>query len=309
MASHQIVSAVSDPLAKCSMTNLSPYVSFYEPEEGSSGAQQTSSASSSSTTTAGSDNRDPKLVLIASWMDARDMHIAKYVTRYQSLYPASRILLVKFVVKQILSESKGSQAVQPAVAYIRTQIDANYLAASPERPQILLHVFSNGGMASTKHLLGSYRQMTGQAFPLHCAVYDSCPGLWTYRGGYNAVMAGIPKGIRRWIIAPFLHILNFYFMLVVKVLRRPYNLLINANFHNNKEEVHQSNRAYIYGQKDNMVDWRHVERHAQKAEEKGYTVRTELFSDSPHVAHLRTDEARYMKIVAETWNAATKSSV
>lgn len=237
------------------------------------------------------------------------MHIAKYVTRYQSLYPASRILLVKFVVKQILSESQGSQAVQPAVAYLRAQIDANYLAASPERPQILLHIFSNGGLASSKHLLQSYRQKTGQAFPLHCAVYDSCPGLWTYRGGYNAVMAGIPKGIRRWILAPFLHILNFYFMLVVKVLRRPYNLLINANFHNNKEEVHQSNRAYIYGQKDNMVDWRHVECHARQAKDKGYNVRTELFPDSPHVAHLRTDETRYMRIVAETWDAATQSGI
>ncbi|KAK8038968.1 hypothetical protein PG993_007379 [Apiospora rasikravindrae] len=298
MASPQTGSTVPGPLASNRMTKLSTYVSFYEPAAVSD-LQQTSSATAT-------DSQDPKLILIASWMGAQDMHIAKYVTQYQKLYPTSRILLVKFVCKLLIFESLANDAVHPAVTYLRSQVDSGYLAASPVRPQILMHVFSNGGMASTKHLLGLYRKETCQTFPLHCAVYDSCPGLWTYIGGYNAVMAGVPKGIWRWIISPFLHVLNFYFMIVVNVLRRPYNLAINANFHNNKEEVRQSNRAYIYGQKDKMVEWTHVERHAQQARDKGYDVRTELFTDSPHVAHMRTDETRYLGIVKETWEEAAR---
>lgn len=300
MGSSQTVSTRPDPLA--SMTEIGDYVFYHEP----AAAPEMSQTSSFATTASSS---DPKLVVIASWMDAQDTHIAKYVTRYQTLYPTSRILLVKFVHTQMFWESQGVEAVQPAVAYLCSQINSKYLAASPERPQILLHVFSNGGMASTKHLLTSYRKETGQAFPHHCAIYDSCPGLWTYNGGYNAIMAGIPKGIYQWLFSPFLRILNFYFMIVVKVLRRPYNLLINANFHNDKEEVRQSNRAYIYGQKDKMVEWTHVERHAQQAQGKGYAVRTELFADSPHVAHLRTDEPRYLRIVRETWEEATRSTI
>ncbi|KAK8094284.1 hypothetical protein PG997_000969 [Apiospora hydei] len=294
MASPQTGPIVPDPLASISMTKLSTYVSFYEPAAASD-SQQASSATAT-------DSQTPKLILIASWMGAQDMHIAKYVTRYQKLYPTSRILLVKFVCKLIIVESLANDAVHPAVAYLRSQLDSDYLAASPVRPQILMHVFSNGGMASTKHLLGLYRKETGQTFPLHCAIYDSCPGLWTYIG----VMAGVPKGMWRWIISPFLHVLNFYFMIVVKVLRRPYNLAINANFHNNKEEVHQSHRAYIYGKKDKMVEWTHVERHAQQAKDQGYSVRTELFANSPHVAHMRTDETRYLRIIKETWEEAAR---
>ncbi|KAK8086757.1 hypothetical protein PG994_001731 [Apiospora phragmitis] len=285
-----------DPLG--SMTKLSKYVAYYEPAAVSD-LQQTLSATSR-------DSQDPKLILVASWMGAQDMHIAKYVSKYQSLYPTSRILLVRFVVKLVIFESLANAAVQPAVTYLRSQVDSDYLAASPARPQILIHVFSNGGMASTKHLLASYREKTGQAFPLHCAVYDSCPGLWTPTSGYHAVMAGISKGIWRWIVSPFLHILNFYFMIVVKVLRRPYPLLNNANFHNNKEEVRQSNRAYIYGKKDKMVEWTHVERHAQQAGDKGYHVRTEMFANSPHVAHMRTNETRYVRIVTDTWEEAIR---
>ncbi|KAK7920881.1 hypothetical protein PG985_008903 [Apiospora marii] len=300
MASNQTVSTRPDPLA--SMTEIGEYVFYYEPVAAPEVQQTSSSATAAS-------SRDPKLVVIASWMDAQNTHIAKYVTRYQTLYPTSRILLVKFVYTQMFWESRGIEAVQPAVSYLCSQIKANYLAASPERPQILLHVFSNGGMASTKHLLSSYREKTGQTFPLHCAIYDSCPGLWTYSGGYNAIMAGIPKGIYRWLFSPFLRILNFYFMIMVKVLRRPYNLLINADFHNNMAEVRQSNRAYIYGQKDKMVEWTHVERHARQAVDKGYHTRTELFADSPHVAHLRTDEPRYLRIVRETWEEASRRSI
>ncbi|KAK7977798.1 hypothetical protein PG988_005288 [Apiospora saccharicola] len=300
MASSQTVSTMTDPLV--SMTEIGQYVSYYEPAAAPEGQQTPTSAILGY-------SRYPKLVVIASWMDAQNTHIAKYVTKYQTLYPSSRILLVKFVYWQMFWEARGIEAVQPAVEYLRSQINANYLAASPERPEILLHVFSNGGMASTKHLLSSYREKTGQAFPVHCAIYDSCPGLWTYSGGYNAIMASIPKGIYQWLFSPFLRILSFWFMIVVKVLRRPYNLLTNANFHNNRAEVRQSYRAYIYGEKDKMVEWRHVEHHAQQAQAKGYVVRMERFADSPHVAHLRTDEERYLRIVRETWEDGARSRI
>ena len=50
-----------------------------------------------------------------------------------------------------------------------------------------------------------------------------------------------------------------------------------------------------------MIDSSHVERNAREAEQKSYSVRLEKFIGSAHVSHMRLDEARYWRIVDETW--------
>jgi hypothetical protein len=286
MASNAAAPASPKPLAM--MTKLSQFVSFYEP---------TQTRASSAITDA------PNLIVVASWMDARDLHIAKYITHYQSLYPTSKILLLKFVFKHIVWQKECIKAVQPAISYIRSQVDSAYLSESPSRPEILVHVFSNGGVAATKHLYEGYENGTGHAFPLHTAVYDSCPGLYSYWSAYNASIAGVPKGIWRWIMAPIIHVLDIYLWIMASFLGRPYHLLTNGDWHNNPQKTRQTNRTYIYGKADEMVEWEHIELHARQAAEKGYTVRKEVFEGSTHVAHMRTDEGRYWKIVAETWGS------
>ncbi|KAK1764266.1 hypothetical protein QBC33DRAFT_547638 [Phialemonium atrogriseum] len=271
------------------ITKLSPFVSFYEPAE--TPAQNSAGAVT------------PKLIVVASWMDARDPHVAKYIARYQALYPTSKVLIVKFIFKQMLFESTVTKAMQPAVSYLRSQLDSGYLSVSPSRPEILVHLFSNGGIASTKALFNSYRRQTGHAFPIHATVYDSCPGQYSYAATQDAVMAGVPKGIRRWIVGFLVHLLNAYVWIIIR-LGRPDRLAANSKFHNDPEENRETNRAYIYGAKDVMVDWRHVEIHAKQAEARGFVVRKELFQDGLHVAHVRSDETRYWKIVTETWERA-----
>jgi hypothetical protein len=302
------------------MTKASPFVYFYEPpcskiENGSTTAATISTTSTADAITAGSNTTAaPKLILVASWMDARDLHIAKYITRYQTLYPASRILLVKFVFRHIVWRSECIAAVRPAVSYIRSLQSSGYLSEESENddtsletssssPEILLHVFSNGGVASSKELFEAYEaESRGRPFPVHAAVYDSCPGLYSYRSAYNASIAGFPKGsLLRWLAAPLIHLLDMYLWVVAVLLRRPYNLVINADRHNDPRHTRQRCRAYVYGRGDDMVDWRHVEAHARRAEERGYDVRAEVFEEGTHVAHVRVDEARYWRIVAETW--------
>lgn len=309
-----------------STTVVSPLVSFYEPvvststqsqnpnqpHDPSQDQHQNQNQNQNQTQTqtpSPSPGRVPKLVLIASWMDARDLHITKYIARYQTLYPSARILLVKSVLKHFIFESQAVKAVQPAVAYLKSLVASGYLSVDPTQPEILLHVFSNGGMGTTRHLFEAYQRVLAQPFPLHAAVYDSAPGYWSYWGVYNASMTGIRRGqwYLRWLAGPALHILSLYFMFVVVVLRRPYHLLINGKFHNNRTSLRQASRAYIYGKKDTMVAWRHVEQHAQEAADRGYAVRCEAFKDSPHVAHMRSDENRYWKIVTETWEQANEA--
>ena len=76
-------------------------------------------------------------ILVASWMDARDLHIAKYITYYQALYPMSKILLVEFVFKESVFPSLAREAIEPAYVYLRSQLESGVLSASPSKPEIL----------------------------------------------------------------------------------------------------------------------------------------------------------------------------
>ncbi|KAI1099283.1 hypothetical protein F4804DRAFT_87963 [Jackrogersella minutella] len=292
MASNQHATTVTSPLSM--MKELSRLVSLYEPE--------------GVVTRQSTDPKAPKLILIASWMDARDLHIAKYITQYQAIYPTSKILLVKFFFDQSVFASSTRAAVRPAVAYIQSQISSGVLSASPARPEILVHLFSNGGSTTMRTL---YQQFQAQpwavTFPLHAAVYDSCPGVYSFPTTYSVYVLQLPPGILRLLAAPFITAFIVGLWIWFNPLRMISGedfLSTNSRLHNDMKLVNQTNRSYIYGKADVMVDWRHVERHAEQASARGLAVRTELFENSPHVSHMRTDGNRYWRTVTETWNKA-----
>ncbi|KAI1745228.1 hypothetical protein F4680DRAFT_96933 [Xylaria scruposa] len=274
------------------MTKLSAHVFTYEPSE-----TRPSSAAPS----------DPKLIILAAWMDARDVHITKYIAHHQSMYPNAAVLLVKFVMKEAMLAPVAAGAVQPAVWYLRSLINAGDLSATPDRPEILVHVFSNGGATSMQNLYVSYNNLFGQPLPLHCTIFDSCPGLHAFSTSYNAMIAGFPRGLLRLIVAPFIVLM----LITSWIWHIPFGFIAgedflskNARVLNDRNLVKQTNRTYIYGKADTMVDWHHIEKHAKKAISRGFNVRKEAFENSPHVAHMRTDSERYRHIVEETWNQA-----
>ncbi|OTB04617.1 hypothetical protein M426DRAFT_22756 [Hypoxylon sp. CI-4A] len=275
------------------MKQLSPSVYFYEPE---TIVEQHPS-----------DPRVPKLVLVASWMDAQDKHIANYTIRYQTIYPNSRILLIKFNPKESIFTLSPQRNVEPGVVYLRSLIDSGVLSASPTQPEILVHVFSNGGSSTMRLLYQAFQSRTGHPFPLHTAVYDSCPGLYAFKSIFSAFIVGFPQGIARLIATPF--ITAFIVCLwtwhnPLKIIGGEDPLLKNSKILNDLDLVKQTNRSYIYGKADVMVDWKDVEKHADQAAAKGLAVRREVFGRSPHVTHVKLDGNRYWRIVKETWEAA-----
>lgn len=274
------------------MTKLSPYVFTYEPSE----VRIVSGAAS-----------DPKVIVLAAWMDAQDVHIAKYIAHYQSTYPNAAILLLKFGMREAILTSVANSVVQPAVWYLRSLINAGDLSAIPAHPEILVHVFSNGGSTSMRNVYVSYNRMFGQPFPLHCAVFDSCPGLHAFSTSYNALIAGLPRGLLRLIVAPFIILTmlsSWIWHVPLGFISGEDFLSKNARVQNDRSLVKQTNRTYIYGKADTMIDWRHIERHAKRAMLNAFDVRKEIFENSPHVAHMRTDSQRYWLIVEETWKKA-----
>lgn len=157
-------------------------------------------------------------------------------------------------------------------------------------------------------LYENFLSQMGHTFPLHAAVYDSCPGLYAFLPSYNAFIIGFQKGFLRFIAAPFVTAL----IVCLWIWHRPLRMLSgedflarNSRIHNDPTLVKQTNRSYIYGKADIMVDWRHVETHIKQAAAKGFVTRQELFEHSPHVSHMRTNGERYWKIFMETWRKAT----
>ncbi|KAI1366314.1 hypothetical protein F5Y08DRAFT_301315 [Xylaria arbuscula] len=276
------------------MTKLSPHVFTYEPSE----------------TRAAASTSGPKLILFAAWMEAADLHISKYIAYYQTVYPDATIMLIKFVMREAMLAPVATNAVQPAVWHLRSMISAGALSATPERPEILVHLFSNGGATTMQNVYSSYADLFGQPFPLHCTVFDSCPGLHAFVKSYNALITSFPKGPLRFLMAPFVILM----ILLAWLWHIPFGFIAgedfltrNARVLNDPKVVNQTNRTYIYSPADTMVDWRHIEKHADRAASKGFNVRREIFYDSAHVTHMRADAKRYWSIVDETWKKAVST--
>ncbi len=270
------------------MTKLTPNVYLYRPE---------SSASPTVTTT--TKTPPPKLVLICSWMDARDLHIAKYIPPYQALYPTAQILVIKGDLKHFLFPSAAYPNAVAAVPVIRAAIDA-----SDPTPQLAVHLFSNGGSSMLRHLYRAYQETAkpGEAtiLPLHTTILDSSPGEHSWSRSITAMTAGLPP-LMKWVLGPVIRLYLLSYVLWTFIRPGPDFLQVLALSHNAPTQVKEVRRTYMYSEEDEMVDWKVVEKYAKDAEEKGFAVRKEKFTGSPHVAHVRVDENKYWTAVKETW--------
>ncbi|KAH7313903.1 hypothetical protein B0I35DRAFT_279848 [Stachybotrys elegans] len=262
--------AKADPLSF--MVKLSPCILVHRPAE--DGIERTT--------------HSPKLILLVPWMSAASSHIARYVRAYEANYPGSQILVIRNSLKHLLwKPSEPSPDVRPAIAVIRA-------AQNPDdpRPQVLVHMWSNGGSAMLSHLRAAY----GDDFPPHVTIYDSGPGCYSYSRCVAAVMAGMPAWMY-FITYPFVSVITILYWIWYFGGTNGFQRFYDSHNHV-KGEVR---RAYIYSESDKLVDYHDVDRHADHARQRGYSVRQERFTGTRHVAHIRGDEERYWKVIKETW--------
>ena len=280
---------------KLNMTQLSLSVFLYRPAFGISAPDPTA----------------PKLVFLATWMDARDEHIAKYVVRYQALYPTASIMVSKSFFRYYLSPSSARREVEPAVHVIRDIIDQN-----PEnnKPQMVIHLFSNGGSCMIYYLYEMYAK-SGKAsqnkedlhlLPPHVTIFDSVPGRWTWSGSTRAILVSLPSGWIRMLAFPLVHLLGLWWVIKYLLLKLPEETHVWGLAHNDRERARESCRAYIYSEADEFVHYRAVEEHADHAEDNGYVVAwRQKFTDSQHVAHARSHPDLYWSVVRDLWERKT----
>ena len=258
------------------MDKLGPYVSVYRPSSTPS-------------------PKDPNLIIIASWTNAQDVHIAKYIAKYRSLYPDSQILLVKSVTKLLTNKKLIDAAVSPAVPVIR---------AADKDVGLLVHMFSNGGSSSIATLYDVYATTAANGqdtlLPVHVTLMDSVPGHVTVSGIVAFLRAGMSK-MQRLIFTPLLYVLAVYSVLCIELGIYKDFMKGHRTAHNDKSRNQEVRRAYIYSETDELVQHKHLEAHASEAESKGYVVEKYKFDGTAHVAHVRGGEDRYWRIVTDTW--------
>ena len=249
----------------------------------------------------------PKLVIIYAWMNARPIHITKYIVGYQTLFPRSKILLIRSSTPDILYRSTATlrRRLKPALAVVQSTC-----SQEPSYPEILLHAFSNGGSHQSINMLHYHLSSTGYTFPRHAKVLDSCPGSGNFYRSYLALSAPFdrqPLYIR--LVCSFLVILTLclYWVLIFPLrLENPIEAIRQGL--NDKSITSETKRVYIYSDADRMVHWKEVEDHAEDARNKGFLVGLEKFEGSGHAAHVRVGSGeRYWEIIKDLWQNQRKT--
>jgi hypothetical protein len=256
------------------MEELDPLVSYY----------RLLKASSSSSA------HQPRLIIISSWTDAKDAHVAKYTIKYQALYPDSQILLLRNTMDCMIQPSHINSAMRIAASVVHAAFQAPLSSSSPP---LLIHVFSNGGSANIASLYEQFAATAGpnrdKRLPPHVTIFDSCPGHFSMPRAVAFVSVGLPF-LQSLIAAPFLYAFTlFWVTLMAPDWYKPHN--------NNAGNTAELRRVYIYSLTDAIIDYKDVETHAAEAKTKGFSVVLEKYEGSAHVAHLRKDENRYWEIV------------
>ncbi|KAL4797427.1 hypothetical protein BDV19DRAFT_45321 [Aspergillus venezuelensis] len=246
----------------------------------------------------------PKTIVIAFWMNAFSRSLVKYIAGYRRLAPRARLIFVRTSSSEfILRPTKRAQyaRLQPAVEALRS--------LPPDEP-VFMHMFSNGGVFAATHLLEAYQIVAGHPLRVSSTVIDSAPGRATLSASIKAFSYILPK---RWILrilgkmllVAYLTSVYVLGMIASKVFGVRDAVSIARQVINDKRIMCGSikaredppRRCYIYSDTDELVDWRHVEEHAEDAEKKGFLVRREKFLGSDHVAHMKADPRRYWKTV------------
>ena len=248
-----------------------------------------------------SDKANQQVIFIAFWMNAPPRALAKYVIEYRRLVPSARIIFVRSSSNDFFFRLR----TQTRRACIAPAVEAMRGLVTPENP-VFVHLFSNGGLLNTTHLLQTWKSATGSPLPISAMIFDSAPGSPSLRSGLKAFSFALPQmWILRLLGKSLLFVVLVLFRLIHALKIFPDPISLAREVVNDSSMVRAANpegklaRCYIYSDTDDLVDWRDSESHALEAEAKGWVVRRELFKGSPHVGHMRAEPVRYWGIVKE----------
>jgi Eukaryotic protein of unknown function (DUF829) len=262
----------------------------------------------------------PDLVVLCTWMNAAPKHIQKYITAYQMVYPSAKFVVVTSKTGDIISfrplDSLLDQ-VSPVLDVI-SALNSNTTTTATnkkkkKKPRILVHMFSNGGSHTARRIARLYRQKFAAALPALGTVIDSAPGSDDYGAAVRAFSANLSPKTMPYPLY-LLAMLGVHLMFIGVLLMHYVQVLVHfttvqpppvswleqlrTDLNDPKLFPVSQPRAYVFSDKDLMVDENYVIKHAEEAKKVGFKdIREERFVGTAHVGHMLGDATRYWGIV------------
>lgn len=247
----------------------------------------------------------PDLIILTSWTGALPRHIAKYTLSYQTLYPSVPILLLTTSISELCITPTPSKvsALLPACAY---------LLASPThtaKTSILLHAFSEGGAHKAVLLAKAYLLATNgcSKIPIRAFIFDSTPGTPRYASNVAAFKRSLPRNpaVRALGVPVGGAVVGVHWIFFTYFWGREKNVISKTRKALNDEglwdDLKKAARTYIFGEEDDLIWWKDVERHGAESAEEGIRSLMVRFKRSGHCGHARGNEGLYWGVVRRTW--------
>ncbi|EEP79289.1 predicted protein [Uncinocarpus reesii 1704] len=239
----------------------------------------------------------PLTIVLLFWMNAPLRPAAKYISEYGQLAPDARIIAIFTSASDFfIRNSDGAQRRR-----ITPVLDALLSTAKDgDGGSLYVHAFSNGGCTTLRYLAVAYRDATGKPLPANAMLIDSAPGITSMSRAVKALSYSFP---RFFLWRVLLSTAVWGWLLVLATLgwlsrRKHPSYFLREGLNDQSLIRGKVERCYVYSKEDDLIYWKDVEEHAGQARARGWNVSREVFEDSPHVGHMRTDPQRYWKIVA-----------
>ncbi|KAK4446566.1 hypothetical protein QBC34DRAFT_486781 [Podospora aff. communis PSN243] len=250
----------------------------------------------------------PDLILITSWTGALPKHIAKYTLSYNQLYPGVPIMVITTTIWDLALHSLDTKIKTVAPA-------AEHLLHS-KRERILLHAFSEGGAHKAVCLARAYLLTSAKSgggpgkLPIRAFIFDSTPGTPRYTSNVAAFKRSLPRNpAARALGLPIgASVLGVTWVLFIVFVGYENNVISETRRALNDEklwvDVRGAPRTYLFSERDDLINWRDVERHGvESAEKLGVRSLLVRFRMSGHCGHARGNEGVYWGAVRRTWEA------
>lgn len=243
----------------------------------------------------------PILILPFSWTGASPGPFSKYTAECISMFPNAPIILITTTLSDLIfRSSQHKQSILfPAIDYITSR----HLDSA-----IHIQCFSEGGSHKAIEFAKTYLSASGSRQPLTSLCLDSTPGSHQYHRLSHAFAlslhptASIQLPPSNYLLRTFgllfayLLLSLFWCFYILYGPKKNIMTRIRRGLEDQRlwDTWHVS-RCYLYSEKDRLIKWQDVERHAAKAGKRGVRVLKVRFRGSEHCCHVKEDRERYWR--------------